>query len=384
MIRLDPATASPAAPSTVPGWAPAAGGALGDADAAFRAGAALGALDTLTRAQPACLGAWRERLALKCAAASMRLAGRAEDEAALRDAWQLCPAGADPGPAGAIFGAWRQLALQPPAVSADRLAKVAEMLGLAWDDDALAELCRHIENLVEGQTPAPFAAAAIAAHVVATRPDAELFAWWLADLVLAQGLRWPRPLPLLMAQAFSPAFRTAAGASRRTKPGEENFERAVCLALVQAAAETCRLAADLSRRAEKLLAGAPKLRAKGAGDAIFLLLNEDAVAGRIRHPRACAQAMRTASCSRCEDGRAPLAVFSRRGHGGSPQSVRRVSDWVRTPRKLMNRCGRSHLQIFRQRQSNCLLRRRSATTRTRDTPTNRAAPSQLRPPAPFR
>ncbi|CDX38798.1 hypothetical protein MPLSOD_340050 [Mesorhizobium sp. SOD10] len=98
MIRLDPATASPAAPSTVPGWAPAAGGALGDADAAFRAGAALGALDTLTRAQPACLGAWRERLALKCAAASMRLAGRAEDEAALRDAWQLCPAGAIPVP----------------------------------------------------------------------------------------------------------------------------------------------------------------------------------------------------------------------------------------------------------------------------------------------
>ncbi|WP_348526460.1 DUF1403 family protein [Mesorhizobium sp.] len=39
----------------------------------------------------------------------MRLAGRAEDKAALRDAWQLCPAGADPGPAGAVLGAqlWR-------------------------------------------------------------------------------------------------------------------------------------------------------------------------------------------------------------------------------------------------------------------------------------
>ncbi|WP_373424804.1 DUF1403 family protein [Mesorhizobium sp. SARCC-RB16n] len=40
--------------------------------------------------------------------------------------------------------------------------------------------------------PAPFATAAIAAHVVAMRPDSELFAWWLADLVLAQSLRWPR------------------------------------------------------------------------------------------------------------------------------------------------------------------------------------------------
>ncbi|RVC81459.1 DUF1403 family protein, partial [Mesorhizobium sp. M4A.F.Ca.ET.022.05.2.1] len=94
MIRLDPATASSvAAPPTVPAWA-LAGGALSDSDAAFQAGAALAALDTLARAQASWAGAWRQRLALRCAAASMRLAGRAEDEAALRDAWQLRPAGA--------------------------------------------------------------------------------------------------------------------------------------------------------------------------------------------------------------------------------------------------------------------------------------------------
>ncbi|RWD51779.1 MAG: DUF1403 family protein [Mesorhizobium sp.] len=278
MIRLDPATASSAAPPTVPAWALAGGGSATDADAAFQAGAALASLDPLARAQPAWSGAWRQRLALKCAAASMRLAGRAEDEAGLRDAWQLCPADADPGPAGAIFGAWRQLTLQPPAVSADRLAKVAEMLGLAWDDEALADLCTQIED-VAGRR-APFAAATIAAHVVAMRPDAELFGLWLADLVLAQSLRWPRPLPLLMAQAFGPAFRTEVG-GKRIRPGEKGFERAVCVALVQAAAETCRLAAELSRRAEKLLAAAPKLRAKGAGDVIFLLLNEDAVPGSL-------------------------------------------------------------------------------------------------------
>ncbi|TIQ37189.1 MAG: DUF1403 family protein [Mesorhizobium sp.] len=280
MIRLDPATASSvAAPTTVPSWA-LAGGAPSDAEAAFQAGAALASLDTLARAQPAWAGAWRQRLALSCAAASMRLAGRAEDEAALRDAWQLCPAGADPGPAGAIFGAWRQLALQPPAVSADRLAKVAELLGLAWDDEALADLWTEIEEVAAAQRPAPFTAAAIAACVFALRPDAELLAWWLADLVLAQSLRWPRPLPLLMAQAFGPAFRGEAG-GKRIRPGEKGFERAVCLALVQAAAEACRLAAELSRRSEKLLAVAPKLRAKGAGDVIFLLLSEDAVSGSL-------------------------------------------------------------------------------------------------------
>ncbi|TPK23939.1 DUF1403 family protein [Mesorhizobium sp. B2-5-9] len=280
MIRLDPATANPSAPPTVPAWALAAAGAPSVADAAFQAGAALGALDTLAWAQPAWAGAWRQRLALKCAAASMRLAGRAEDEVGLRDAWQLCPAGADPGPAGAIFGAWRQLALDPPAASADRLGKIVDQLGLHWDRAALADLCRHVENLVAAQRPAPFAAAAIAARVVALRPDAELFAWWLADLVLARGLRWPRPLPLLMTQAFGPAFRTGAG-GKRIRPGEEGFERAVCLALVQGAAEACRLAAELSRRAEKLLAISPKLRAKGAGDVVFLLLNEDAVAGSL-------------------------------------------------------------------------------------------------------
>lgn len=280
MIRLDPATANPAPPPTVPAWALAADRAMHDADAAFRAGAALGALDTLARAQASWAGAWRQRLALKCAVASMRLAGRAEDEAALRDAWQLCPAGADPGPAGAILGAWRQLALQPPAVSADRLAKMAELLGLAWDDAALADLCTKIEDVTGSRRPAPFAAAALAARVVVMRPDAELFAWWLADLVLAQSLRWPRPLPLLMTQAFGPAFRTEAG-GKRIRPGEEGFERVVCVALVQAAADACRLATELSRRAEKLLAVAPKLRAKGAGDVIFLLLNEDAVAGSL-------------------------------------------------------------------------------------------------------
>ncbi|RWN29986.1 MAG: DUF1403 family protein, partial [Mesorhizobium sp.] len=153
MIRLDPATASPAAPPAVPAWALAAGGARSDADAAFQAGAALGTLDTLSRAQPAWAGAWRQRLALNSAAASMRLAGRAEDEAGLRDAWQLCPAGADPGPAGAIFGAWRQLALQPPVANAERLENIVDQLGLHWDGEALAALCEHIDDLARSGRP---------------------------------------------------------------------------------------------------------------------------------------------------------------------------------------------------------------------------------------
>ncbi|WP_095204925.1 DUF1403 family protein [Mesorhizobium carmichaelinearum] len=281
MIRLDPATASSAAPPAVPAWALANASAPSDADAAFNAGAALASLDGLARAQPSWAGAWRQRLALKCAAANMRLAGRTEDEAALRDAWHLRTPGADPGPAGTIFGAWRQLAMQPPVATPERLERIVDQLGLHWDRAAVADLCTQIDDLARSRRPAPFAAAAIAARVVAMHPDAELLAWWLADLVLAQSLRWPRPLPLLMAQAFGPSFRAEAGGRKRVRPGEEGFERAVCGALVQAAADACRLAVELSRRAEKLLTVAPKLRAKGAGEVIFLLLNEDAVSGSL-------------------------------------------------------------------------------------------------------
>ncbi|MER9559477.1 DUF1403 family protein [Mesorhizobium sp. M0323] len=281
MIRLNPATAAPAAPPALPAWALAPGRNACDADAAFQAGAALASLDSLARAQPAWSGAWRQRLALKCAAASMRLAGRSEDEAALRDAWHLRQAGADPGPAGATFGAWRQLAGQPPAASADQLEKIVDQMGLHWDVEALAAVCEHIDDLARSGRPAPFAAAAIAAHVVAMQSDSELFAWWLADLVLAQNLRWPRPLPLLMAHAFGPAFRSKSGGGKRIRPGEKGFERAVCLALAQAAADACRLAAELSRRAARLIAVAPKLRAKGAGDVIQRLLDDDALSGSL-------------------------------------------------------------------------------------------------------
>ncbi|MDX8478574.1 DUF1403 family protein [Mesorhizobium sp. VK24D] len=70
--------------------------------------------------------------------------------------------------------------------SANRLEKIVDQLGLHWDGAALVALCTQVNEFARSQRPAPFAAAAIAADVVAMRPDSELFAWWLADLVLAQ------------------------------------------------------------------------------------------------------------------------------------------------------------------------------------------------------
>lgn len=246
------------------------------------AGAALHALDTLVRQAPPWAGAWRQRLALKCAAAAVRLAGRAEDEAALRDAWHLRSPGDDPGPSGAIFAAWRRLASRSPAVDAAGLRGICDLLGVRWDS-ALATIPERMDDLLRSAPPAPFMAAAIAAHVHAVRPEAAFLGWWLADLALAQRLRWPIAVPLLIAQVHTPAFRSGSGHGR-IRPGEQKFERAVCLAVAQASAEACRLAADIARNAARLAAAAPKLRAKGAGEAIRLLLDEDAVPGSLQTP----------------------------------------------------------------------------------------------------
>jgi hypothetical protein len=210
MIRADPLPAASPLPPRVPAWALSVGPVSSDADAAFFAGAALNSLDNLVRSEPVWAGVWRQRQALRCAVAAVRLAGRSEDETALRDAWVLRPAADDPGPAGSILAAWRQLAARPPVAVVARLTEVVELLGLRWEP-AFAEIPGEIDALARSGRPAPFAAAAIAGRVVAVCPGAELLAWWCADLALAQSLRWPKPVPLLMAQVFTPVFFVPKG-----------------------------------------------------------------------------------------------------------------------------------------------------------------------------
>lgn len=262
----------------MPTWALLSGAVAHETEAAFCAGAALNSLDFLVHSDPVWAGVWRQRLALKCAAAAVRLAGRSEDEAGLRDAWYLRPANGDPGPAGNLFAAWRQLASRSPVIDAKRLAEIVDLLGLRWDG-GFADIPGVIDELVRSGRRAPFAAAAIVSRVVAVSPGAELLASWCADLLLAQKLRWPKPVPLLMAQVFAPAFRATGHSAKRIRPGDEDIERGVCLALVQGADDALRLAADLSRRAERLVSVMPKLRAKGARDVVKKLLDDDAVPG---------------------------------------------------------------------------------------------------------
>ena len=55
-----------------------------------------------------------------------------------------------------------------------------------------------------------------------------------------------------------------------------------CVALALAATEACRIAGDIAPRAARLIEVAPKLRAKGAGEVIQFLLDDDAISGTLQ------------------------------------------------------------------------------------------------------
>lgn len=230
--------------------------------AAFAAGAALAALDPVAREPAPWAGVWRQRLAL---AASR---GRDADEAAIRDAFYLRRPSDDPGPAGRRFVAWRALVGRPARLWPESFLTAAETLGVKADD--AGELIEAAQEILAAGEPAPFAAARVAASAQQLRPDPQALGLWLADAVLAERLKWPFALPLLAAQLRA----TGAG---RAKVGDNGWTAACCLAYARAAAAACRLAADLSRRAEKLLLVAPKLRAKQAAAIVAALLDDDAL-----------------------------------------------------------------------------------------------------------
>ncbi|MFD1330064.1 DUF1403 family protein [Mycoplana ramosa] len=262
-------------PRVVPGWALSRGAATSEADAAFAAGSALTTLDNLVRTEPVWGGCWRMRLALKSAVADVRMAGRTEDEAGLRDAILLAVPGSDPGPAGRMYLAHKALAARRRAIDGRFLAELADLMALRWDD-RLAQAAGQVDEALQSGRAVPFAAAGLVAAICAARPDAQALAGWLADWVVAHKLKWERPVPLLMNARHGPAFRLSGGRGR-IRPGEDGFARAVCLALVEGVGEALRSANEIGRRADRLLAVAPKVRTKGAERVIRTLLDDDAV-----------------------------------------------------------------------------------------------------------
>ncbi|MDB5556181.1 MAG: hypothetical protein JWL86_6165 [Rhizobium sp.] len=196
----------------------------------------------------------------------MRLVGRNEAEAALRDAILLTAPGDDPGPAGTVLLAFKRLAGKKRTIGSKILEDLAGLMGLRRKE--MDEIVDIFDGAVQSGRAAPFAAAALVTQICSAQPDTEILAWWLADRLLGEKLGWECCLPLMMAERYGAAFRTIGGRGR-LRPGDDGFERAVCVAL--------RSAGEIAGRAERLQAIAPKVRTKGAEIVVDQLLTEDAV-----------------------------------------------------------------------------------------------------------
>jgi hypothetical protein len=225
-------------------------------DVAFLSGAALSHLHLVLAREDLPHALLRERLALRAAEACVAFSGRPERSSELRDAIHLLRPGDLPGPAGETCLAWHRAVER--AVSVKALGRA--LLG--------QEIARIAAWLDAGQG-SPVARAAMVLDAVLTEaPRVDVSALILADAALAQALGWDHLVPLL-----------AIGLKRTDlrKRGAE-LHLACHRALISSAVEAVRLAADLARRAVHLKAVAPKLRAKGAGDAVEIFLTRDAVA----------------------------------------------------------------------------------------------------------
>ncbi len=242
---------------------------------AFLSGAALATLDVVLRDPNGTLpGALlRDRMALDAAVACLKLEGRNETASDIRDAVGLARpvrlarperlgrAGDALGPAGEMFVAWRRFARINLTQSGwkDRLGKLLPA--------SMAEAVSELGSL--SGTPVGQASQILAA-VLREFPRHEAAALMLADLTLARAIGWDRPVPLLAAYMTRKDIRAIAD-------GAGDPVLRVHRAMIAACDGAIRRAADLARRATKLQAIAPKLRAKGSDEALALFLSHDAV-----------------------------------------------------------------------------------------------------------
>lgn len=207
----------------------------------------------------------RNRLALCAAEACLKLEGRRDSEADIRDAFYLTRAGDAMGPAGGMFERWRK-ASAIGLKQRDWLARFKTCV-----PEAVAqELPEWIDTAMAGgpTTGGPVAQAAeMISLVMSAFPREEASALICGDAVLARALGWAHPVPLL-----------GVLLKRREMQGAgEELLTACHRALAKGAQDAVRLSHDLVRRAQRLREVAPKLRAKGSDAAVALFLSEDAV-----------------------------------------------------------------------------------------------------------
>lgn len=253
------------------------------ADVALTAGGTIAALDSVVRRQERWAGTWRQRLALSAAAVTAKQAGRVEDESALRDAVLLTRPGdfLSVGPAGSMLLAWRRLAGTPAEklLTEASIDAVLDDLGLRRDDEAVRDLAGVLRQLSAGIGMVGMLTGAF--MTAESHGFARALGAWLADALLAQRLGWAHAVPLLGAEvALGSSARPRRSAASSVVTGIETVpDRAKSLlaATARAALRAIDLSVELERRADRLLAVAPKLRAKAADMVVEKLLSDDAV-----------------------------------------------------------------------------------------------------------
>jgi hypothetical protein len=243
----------------LPDWASDSGGRGGSPpDDALRAGAALACLHPVAtgRRDDVPVALLLDRLAMRAALGGLAMLGRSEGEAELRDEVYALRPGERPGPGGAVLERWRRVVGTPL-----RGRRIADVVGLP---------------ACGGQPGAGGRATPIAAALAAYRsargvvPRDVLGAVAAADVALARALGWPRALPLL-GMGLRGVDMARLDATAADGDGPDALGAAV---LVRAAEEALRIAADVARACARLLAVAPRLRARTSDAALSVFLSQ--------------------------------------------------------------------------------------------------------------
>jgi hypothetical protein len=171
------------------------------------------------------------------------------------------------GPNGFIFFKWRSLA-QASLTTTEYYANFVELLPIHNGEAVAAIMLSEPTkgNAVQLATKAM-------KNILKVLPREETIALQLADMILSKELGWKFMTPMISC--------TISGAQIRSFNAENSKvgDLAVIIhnAIAKSTRETIHLAHGLARRAARLRAVAPKLRAKGADKAVELFLSEDAV-----------------------------------------------------------------------------------------------------------
>lgn len=214
----------------------------------------------------------RNRLALRAAEACLKLEGRRDGEAEIRDAYYLTHSGdavypaSGMGPAGEMYARWRKAS----AIGLKRADWLARLKACVPEHVA-GELPVWVDTVRQGGPAAAGSPVAQAARMIGlmmnTFPREEAAALICGDVVLARALGWAYPMPLVGVHLKR----------RELLASGDDLVLACHRAVALGAQDAVRLAHDLMRRALRLRAVALKLRAKGSAEAVALFLREDAV-----------------------------------------------------------------------------------------------------------